>query len=134
MRTYASSQNLPWFLPLHWLFPIWTFLYVTMAIAGARVYFQRNSQIRSLAMSAWIIQLSFNIIWPLCFYYVPIEVITPILVTLLFMTMIVFMFYSYLLERKIILYAAPFFLMVMYKMVLHWIFYILGLESVLHMR
>lgn len=134
LTIYASSADLPWALPLHWLVPIWTFLYATLAIAGAKVYIKRPSHIRNFALAAWVIQLALNILWPAVFYYIPIPVITPILVTLLFMTMILFMFYSYLVDKVVVLYALPFFLMVVYKMILHWIFYILGLDLVLHMR
>ena len=131
---YTSSEDAPWALPLHWLVPIWTLLYVTLGIAGARIYIKRASHIRNFALTAWVIQLVLNILWPVCFYYLPIPVITPILLTLLFMTIILFMFYSYLIDKVVVLYATPFFLMVVYKMILHWIFYILGLDLVSHMR
>lgn len=56
LKIYESGQNLPWTLPLHLLFPLWTVLYIFMAIAGAMVYIKRASQIRSFALAAWIIQ------------------------------------------------------------------------------
>jgi len=128
LKIYESGQDLPWTLPLHVLFPLWTVLYIFMAIAGAMVYIKRPSHIRSFALAAWVIQLALNMLWPVCFYYIPIQIASPILITILFMTLIIFMFYGFLLERKVFFFSLPFFLMVVYKMIFLWIFYILNIN------
>ncbi|MCB1107286.1 MAG: tryptophan-rich sensory protein [Chlamydiia bacterium] len=127
---YATGNDLFWTLPMQWLVPIWSLLYVSMAITGAMVYTKRKSHIRNFALTAWVIQLILNILWPISYYYIPLQALTPILVTLVFMTMIVFMFYGFLLDRKIVLISIPYFFMVVYKLILHWILYILNIKLI----
>ena len=56
----------PSFNPPDWVFaPVWTLLYLLIAIAGWRTW-QRNS--RSAAMTAWFIQLGLNFIWSPVFF------------------------------------------------------------------
>ena len=128
LKIYESGQELTWTFPLHVLLPLWTVLYSFMAIAGAIVYIKRASYIRSFALVAWIIQLGLNMLWPVCFYYVPIQIASPISITVLFMTLIIFMFYGFLLERKVFFLSLPFFFMIAYKMTFIWIFYILNIN------
>src|SRR4029079_11645415 len=56
----------PSFNPPNWVFaPVWTLLYLLIAIAGWRIL-QRDS--RSAAMTAWFIQLGLNFIWSPVFF------------------------------------------------------------------
>jgi len=56
----------PSFNPPNWVFaPVWTLLYLLIAIAGWRIW-QRDS--RSAAMTAWFIQLGLNFIWSPVFF------------------------------------------------------------------
>ena len=128
LKIYESGQDLPWTPPLHLLLPLWTVLYIFMAVAGAIVYIKRASHIRSFALSSWFVQLALNTLWPVFFYYVPIQIASPILITILFITLCVFMFYGFLLERNVFFLSLPFFLMVVYKMIFLWIFYILNID------
>ena len=89
---------------------------------------KRPTQIRSFALSSWVVQLVLNAIWPLCFFHVPIQILTPILVTVLFMALIVLMFYSYLVDKWACYLLIPYFLMIVYKLLFHWVFYILNIS------
>ena len=56
----------PSFNPPNWIFaPVWTLLYLLIAIAGWRIW-QRDP--RSTAMTAWFIQLGLNFVWSPVFF------------------------------------------------------------------
>jgi tryptophan-rich sensory protein len=56
----------PLFNPPNWVFaPVWTLLYLLIAIAGWRIW-QRDP--RSAAMTAWFIQLGLNFVWSPVFF------------------------------------------------------------------
>jgi tryptophan-rich sensory protein len=56
----------PSFNPPNWVFaPVWTLLYLIIAIAGWRTW-QRGS--RTAPMTAWFIQLGLNFIWSPVFF------------------------------------------------------------------
>lgn len=125
---HTQKAMLPWAMPLHYLIPIWTGLYIMIGISGALLWVKPPSHIRSFAMWAWVTQLVINVLWPICFFYVPIEVLSPVLITILFMTVIILMFYSYMVSTIAALLLFPYLLMIIYKMIFHWIFYILNIQ------
>ncbi len=62
---YAQLAKPP-FNPPEWLFaPVWTVLYILIAIAGWRIY-QRDRS--SLPMKLWWIQLALNFLWTPTFF------------------------------------------------------------------
>ncbi|RST85306.1 tryptophan-rich sensory protein [Aquibium carbonis] len=62
---YASLAKPP-FNPPNWLFgPVWTVLYVAIAVAGARTWLHARG---SRAMTAWWAQLVFNFLWSPVFF------------------------------------------------------------------
>lgn len=124
----AQKSVLPWAMPFHILVPVWTVLYILIGISGALLWTNPPSHIRSFAMRAWVAQLVLNVLWPICFFYIPIQVLTPILITILFMTIMVLMFYSYLVSPLSAILLFPYLLMIIYKMLFHWIFYILNIK------
>lgn len=127
---YAYHARPSWIMPLHWLLPIWTILFALIAISGARVWVKRHSLVRRFALSAWLTQIILNLIWPITFFYLDLSIITPIVITLLFMTIIVLMFYTFLLDRIAGFLLIPYSLIVIYKLIFHWIFYILDINLV----
>lgn len=57
---YESLEKPP-FNPPNWIFgPVWTTLYILIAIAGWRVFMARP---RSLAMGFWVVQMLLNWAW-----------------------------------------------------------------------
>lgn len=63
---WYAQLNKPWFNPPNWLFgPVWTLLYVCIAVAGWRVY-QRVGLDRS--MLVWAMQLVANALWSPLFF------------------------------------------------------------------
>ena len=62
---YAGLAK-PAFNPPNWIFgPVWTFLYVIIAVAGARTW---HREWRGAAMTAWWGQLAFNFLWSPVFF------------------------------------------------------------------
>lgn len=62
---YESLRKPSW-TPPRWLFPVaWTFLYIAMAVAAARVAPLPGS---GLAMALWALQIALNSIWTPIFF------------------------------------------------------------------
>lgn len=69
VRTWYPTLAKPaWTPPSSWFGPVWTALYVAMAVAGWRVW-QRNEG-RTRALNAWLYaaQLSLNALWSILFF------------------------------------------------------------------
>lgn len=63
---WYQSLAKPPFNPPNWIFgPVWTILYVLIAVAGWRVW---NSQRIGGAMSLWWLQLGLNFLWSPVFF------------------------------------------------------------------
>lgn len=85
---YAGLAKPP-FNPPNWIFgPVWTCLYVLIAIAGSRT-FRRDP--RGVAMKAWWVQLALNFAWPVAFFAAHAIAVALGLVLALLGTIIVFM-------------------------------------------
>ncbi len=65
---YGSLQKPAW-NPPSWLFgPVWTALYITMALAAWMVW-MRHAPSAKLALTLWAVQLALNLIWSALFFY-----------------------------------------------------------------
>lgn len=63
---WYAGLNKPWFNPPNWIFaPVWTLLYIMVAVAGWRTW-QRGP--RSAAMALWFVQLALNFVWSPVFF------------------------------------------------------------------
>jgi len=63
---WFATLRKPSFMPPNWLFaPVWSVLYVLIAIAGWRTWMRRP---QSPAMAAWVIQLLANFVWSPLFF------------------------------------------------------------------
>lgn len=128
IELYKTVESLPWAMPLHWLIPTMTVLYILIAFAGATIWTKRPSQIRNFAMWAWIIQIILNVAWPFCFFYIPIPILTPVVITILFLDLLVLMFYTFLISRIAAYLLIPYCLLLVYKLLFHWVFFILNIN------
>ncbi len=64
---YATADKAPW-SPPNWLFgPVWTFLYVAMAVAAWLVWRSRDEGRRS-ALRIYLLQLLLNLLWTPVFF------------------------------------------------------------------
>ena len=54
----------PWFSPPNWLFgPVWTILYILIAVSAWRLMYAFHSEWKPLAISLWSLQMGLNTIW-----------------------------------------------------------------------
>jgi tryptophan-rich sensory protein len=59
----------PALLPADWVFPaVWTFLYLTMALAAWHVWQRRHLPGTTVALALFIVQLLLNVAWPWLFF------------------------------------------------------------------
>ena len=67
--TWYRALDKPAFTPPDWLFgPVWTLLYVMIAVAGWRVWRMRRVPGRNVALMVYAIQLALNLAWSLVFF------------------------------------------------------------------
>lgn len=67
--TWYQAINKPRFNPPEWVFaPVWTALYILMAIAGWRIWRSHRYQARSIALFVYCIQLVLNLAWSFLFF------------------------------------------------------------------
>jgi tryptophan-rich sensory protein len=67
--TWYAALAKPAFNPPNWAFgPVWTVLYLMIAVAGWRVWRRRTEPGAGLALGAWGLQLALNLLWSLLFF------------------------------------------------------------------
>ena len=65
--TWYAGLEKPAFTPPNWIFaPVWTALYVLMAVAAARVF--KITGLKSPELAAWFAQLFLNLCWSALFF------------------------------------------------------------------
>lgn len=66
---WYAGLNKPSFNPPDWVFgPVWTFLYILMAVAAWMVWRRRTSQPVGVALWLFGAQLALNAAWPIVFF------------------------------------------------------------------
>jgi tryptophan-rich sensory protein len=65
---YKTLAKADWMPPRAWLVPVWTAIYVLMAVAAWMVWRERYHRRRSVAILAYSIQLLLNAIWAPLFF------------------------------------------------------------------
>ena len=67
ISTWYAHLNHPSITPPNWVFaPVWTTLYVMMAVAAWRVW--RITGLKSIELLAWGLQLALNLAWSAIFF------------------------------------------------------------------
>jgi translocator protein len=66
---WYAGLNKPFFSPPNWVFgPVWTLLYIMMAVAAWRVWLVRKLEQRNQALMLFAIQLALNAFWSPAFF------------------------------------------------------------------
>jgi translocator protein len=69
LDSWYAGLNKPSFNPPNWMFaPVWTTLYILMAIAAWRIYLGPESRSRRAALALYALQLALNLAWSLIFF------------------------------------------------------------------
>lgn len=103
---WFASLNKPAFNPPGWLFgPVWTVLYVMIAIAGARTAIAAPG---STAMRFWIIQMALNFLWSPAFFGLQSPALGLVVILPLFASIIAFILSSWKADRAAALLFLPY--------------------------
>lgn len=127
---YTSVHRPDWALPRYLIVPIWVGLYILYAISGGKIWLKRKSLLRQHALAAWVVVLVLNIVWPVTFFYVPIPIVTPVILSIIFISLLVLLFYSFLVSRAAGFLLIPLSFMILYLFLFHWTFFILDIQLI----
>lgn len=120
---YAGLEKPP-FNPPNWVFgPVWTFLYVLIAVAGWRIC---RADSRSLAMRLWWTQLALNFLWSPVFFSLQSPGLGLIVILALLAAIIGFMRAAAGVDRIAMWLFAPYLLWVAFATLLNLSIFILN--------
>ncbi|MBX9581897.1 MAG: tryptophan-rich sensory protein [Gemmataceae bacterium] len=69
VRSWYPDLPKPGWTPPDWVFgPVWTALYLTMAVAASRVWLARDRDDVCCPLTAFGLQLAANLLWSVCFF------------------------------------------------------------------
>ena len=67
--TWYQSLNQPSFTPPSWVFgPVWTILYLMIAIVAHRIAYAAQTPWKMLALALWSLQIALNTLWTPVFF------------------------------------------------------------------
>ena len=67
--TWYQSLNQPSFTPPTWLFgPVWTILYLMIAIVAYRIAYAEDTPWKHPALALWVLQIVLNTLWTPVFF------------------------------------------------------------------
>ncbi|MBN9070497.1 MAG: tryptophan-rich sensory protein [Rhizobiales bacterium] len=113
---YASLAKPP-FNPPNWLFaPVWSVLYVLIAVAGWRVW---RAAPRSRAFTAWVVQLVLNFLWTPVFFGAHRIALGLVVIAVLFLTILVFIAAARRLDLPAALLFVPYALWIAFACLLN---------------
>lgn len=99
---YAGLQK-PTFQPPSWVFgPVWTVLYILIAISGWLVYVQEKSPIRKFVLQVYAAQLILNLLWMFLFFGLQ----SPLLALFDIVILVSTIFYYIVISRNLAKWAA----------------------------
>jgi len=102
---YAGLAK-PSFNPPGWVFgPVWTFLYVLIAVAGWRILV---SAPRSLPMGLWWVQLGLNFLWSPVFFAAHRIELALVIILLLLATILAFIAVAWRQHRQVAWMFLPY--------------------------
>lgn len=113
---YAALSK-PAFNPPNWIFaPVWTTLYVLIAMAGWRQYFAREA---ASPITLWWGQLALNFLWSPAFFVLQQPWLALVVITALWWTIVLFMRRTWISDRVSSLAFAPYLAWVSFAMLLN---------------
>ncbi len=102
---YAQLSK-PAFNPPGWVFgPVWTTLYILIAVAGWRVWRTNRA---GLAMKLWWIQIALNFAWSPCFFSVHQLGLSFAVILLLLACIVAFIFVAWREDRSASYFFVPY--------------------------
>lgn len=120
VSTWYPTLNKPSWTPPSWLFgPVWTVLYLMIAISGWMIYSSENSRHRTFALSLYGIQLALNFLWSFFFFSLQRPLLGLIDITLLCVFIILTMLKAWQVRPLASLLLLPYLIWVLFATALN---------------
>jgi len=139
LGSFATEASLdPWYRnlvkaswnPPAWVFgPVWTILYVMIAVAGWLIFISKKSKLRKRALVFYSLQLFFNFLWSFLFFYFQNPLLGLIDIILLVVFIALTLRATWDLSRMAAYLLLPYFLWTLYALTLNGAIFYLNLES-----
>jgi tryptophan-rich sensory protein len=86
--SWYAALSKPWFNPPNWVFgPVWSIVYLLVAIAGWRTWEGRANR---MSMTLWCAQMALNFLWSPVFFTAQRPLVALALILILLCTIVVF--------------------------------------------
>ncbi len=120
VSTWYPELHKPSWTPPGWVFgPVWTILYMMIAISGWLIYTSKSSRQRSLALVFYFGQLVLNFMWSLFFFFLKSPISGLIDILLLLLLIIFTIIYAWPVRRLASILLIPYLIWVMYAATLN---------------
>ncbi|GAB3936088.1 TspO/MBR family protein [Mucilaginibacter myungsuensis] len=126
--TWYTTIQKPSFNPPNWLFgPVWTLLYIMIAISAYLVWKRRDgSELYSTARSVYIIQLALNFSWSIVFFGMHQILGALVVIVLLWVSIVATMYYFNKFSKVACWMLLPYLLWVSFATALNTAIYLLN--------
>lgn len=122
-----GEESLEWYQPLKpsfappdWLFgPVWTWLYILIAISMGLVLVKSNFKNLSKVYWSYGINLGANALWPLLFFGIRNPILAFVDIIIVWISIVWMMNVSYRIDKKSMYLLVPYLLWVSFAMVLN---------------
>ncbi|MCH5585677.1 tryptophan-rich sensory protein [Shimazuella sp. AN120528] len=102
-NSWFTGLQKPTFQPPNWIFgPVWTVLYILIAISGWLVYIQERTPIRKFVLQVYAAQLILNLLWTFLFFGLHSLILSLVDIFILVFTI----FYYIVISRNLSKWAA----------------------------
>jgi len=121
IRTWYATLHKPSFNPPNWVFmPVWTVLYIMMAVAAFLVWrAPATGRWKVVALAAFLVQLLLNLLWSLLFFGLRQPAYALVDIVLLWLMIVVTAFLFVKLSRPAALLLVPYLAWVTFAAVLN---------------
>ena len=125
INTWYAQLNHPIFAPPNWVFaPVWTLLYIMIAISGWIIYEKNAFTGESLLI--WTIQLFLNFVWSFLFFNFHMLLVSLIEMTILLVFIVLNIRYFYQKSKLSGWLLMPYFCWVCFAWILNLMYWILN--------
>ena len=119
VSTWYLTLNKPLFSPPSWIFsPVWIILYLLMSISFYLVWTSKSKN-KKIALNFFLIQLSFNTLWPILFFGLKSISLAFIDIVLLWIFILITISSFYKISKMSAYLLAPYILWVSFAMILN---------------
>ena len=119
-KSWFDQLQKPTFQPPNWIFgPIWTVLYICIAVSGWLVYIKENSSIRKFILQVYAVQLVLNLLWTFLFFALHSPLFALVDIIILLFTIFYYIFLTRKLSRNSAILFIPYSIWVMFATLLN---------------